>query len=136
VQSDTARAQKAAQALKAADAAVESVRKVHDRFAGDFETVTDTVWPARGIQRAISAVLTAANADAKIDEMLRDVEAGAGPAHTGTRRSDHEPTEDGARESAAGAHAGRDPAAFSSNNLQKCLITATQTHSRARRRPR
>ena len=94
-------------------------KKRPDRFAGDFETVTDTVWPARGIQRTISAVLTAANADAKIDEMLRGVEAGASPAHTGTRHSDHELTEDVAPESSSGARARRDPAAFSSNNLEK-----------------
>jgi len=108
--SGTARAQMAARALKAANDAVESVRKVHDRVKGDFVTVTDPgkVWPARGFQRALSVVLAAANADAKIDEMLRGVEAGAGPAHTGTRNTGHEPTANVARGSAAGARARRD----------------------------
>lgn len=51
--------------------------------------------------------------------MLRGVEAGASSAHTETRLSGHEPAAYVARESASGARASCDPAALSSNNLQK-----------------
>ena len=102
-------------ALEAANAVVETVRKARDRFACEFETITETVWPPRGIQRALTVILSAADADEVIDKVIRGVEDGAGPAHTGTRHNGRHQAEDVARGSAPAERGGRDaPDAFAS----------------------
>ena len=102
-------------ALEAAKAIVETVRKARDRFAGEFETITETVWPPRGVQRALAVILSAADADEVIDKVIRGVEDGAGPAHTGTRHSGRHQAEDVAPERAPVERDGRDaPDAFAS----------------------
>lgn len=107
---------------------MENVRKVRDRFAGEFETVAETPWPPRGIQRVIAVVLSAADADEVIDKVIRAVGDGAGSAHTGTRRGGRHQAEDVVRESAPDERGGRDaPDAFAS---------PPRTPLTGRRRPR
>ncbi len=123
------------QALKAAVAAEDNVRKMLDRFEGQFETVTDSVWPHRGVQRAIAVVLSAANADEVIDEMIRGVDAGAGLAHTETRRSGQDPTHDVARNSVPGARAGRN-ALDTGTSSTDTFTSPSRTPLTGRRGPR
>ena len=101
---------------------------MRDRFAGEFETVTETAWPPQGIHSAITFVLSAADADKVIDKVTRGVEDGAGPAHNKTRHGGRHPPENVARDSAPDERDGRGaPDAFAS---------PPRTPLTGRRRPR